>query len=56
MNVYVVSNKSDESTPWRVQPIGSYGGKVMCFISFYFRGKLGFLNCDICMCIDNISD
>ena len=37
-----------------VKPIGAHGGEVMYFGSFYFRGKLGFLNCyDICMCVVN---
>ena len=34
--------------------IGAHGGKVMYFVSFCFRGELGFLNCvDICMCVVN---
>ena len=37
-----------------MQPIGARGGKVMYFGSFYFRGELGYLNCDdICMCVVN---
>ena len=36
-------------TPCLVQPISMYGGEVM-----YFRGDLGFLNCDgICMNVVN---
>ena len=37
-----------------MRPIGAHVGKVMYFGSFYFRGELGFLNCDdICMCVVN---
>ena len=40
-------------SPSLVQPIGAHGSVVMYFGSFYFRGELGFLNCDICMCVVN---
>ena len=37
-----------------MQPIGTHGGEVMYFGCVYFRGNLGFLNCDdICMCVVN---
>ena len=46
---YVVSNECDEPTSGLVQPIGAHCCEVM-----YFRGELGFLNCDyICMCVVN---
>ena len=46
----VVSNECDEPThPCLLQPIG----EVMYLGSFCFRGELGFLNCDICMCVVN---
>ena len=45
----VVSNECNDPTSCLVQPIGTHGGEVM-----YFRGELGFLNCDdICMCVVN---
>ena len=32
----------------------SHGGDIMYFVSFCFRGELGFLKCDdICMCVVN---
>ena len=37
-----------------MQPIVAHCCKVMCFGCFYFRGELGFLNCDdVCMCVVN---
>ena len=37
-----------------MQLIGAHGSKVMYFGNFWFRGELGFLNCDdICMCVMN---
>ena len=37
-----------------MQPIGAHGGEVMYFRRVFFRGELGFLNCDdICMCVVN---
>ena len=50
---YVASDECDEPTPCLVRPIGAHGGEVMYFGSFCFRGELGFLNCDICMCAVN---
>ena len=41
----VVSNECNEPTNCFVQPIGAQGGDVIYFLSFYFRGGLGFLNC-----------
>ena len=35
-----------------MQPIGAYGGEVMYFGCFCFRGELGFLDCDD-MCVVN---
>ena len=44
----------DEPSPCIMQHIGAHGSKVMHFVSFGFRGELGFLNCDdICMCVVN---
>ena len=38
-----------------MQPIGAHGGEVMYFRRLYFRGELGFLNCDdIGMCVVNM--
>ena len=37
----VVSNECDYPTPCLVQPLGAHGAEV-----FYFRGEVGFLNCD----------
>ena len=35
-----------------MQSIGAHGVNVMYFVSFCFRGELGFLNCEaICMCV-----
>ena len=43
---------SNEPTSSLVQPIGTHGGEVMYFWCVYFRGVLGFLNCDdICICV-----
>ena len=51
---YVVSNERDEPTSCLVQPIVAHCCEVMYFGCFYFRGELGFLNCDdICMCVVN---
>ena len=37
-----------------MQPIGTHGSEVMYFGRVYFRGEIGFLNCDdICMCVVN---
>ena len=51
----VVSNECHENTtPCRLQPIGTHGGEVMYFGCVFFRGELGFLNCDdIGMCVVN---
>ena len=50
----VVSNECNKPTSCIVQPIGKYGGEVMYFGCVFFRGELGFLNCDdICMCVVN---
>ena len=35
-----------ETAPCLVHPIGAQGGEVMYFVSFCFRGELGYLNCD----------
>ena len=48
-----VSNECNEPTSCHVQPIGTHGGEVMYFGCDCFRGVLGFLNCDICMCVVN---
>ena len=53
---YVVSNsnKCDEPTSCRVQPIGAHCCEVLYLGRVCFRGELGFLNCnDICMCVVN---
>ena len=42
----VVSNECNGSNSFLVQPIGAHGGEVMYFGGVYFRGELGFLNCD----------
>ena len=50
----VVSNECNEPTSCLVQPIGTHGGEVMYFGCVFFRGELGFQNCDdICMCVVN---
>ena len=50
----VVSNEYNEPTSCFVQPIGTHGGEVMYIWCVFFRGELGFLNCDdICMCVVN---
>ena len=50
----VVSYKYNEPTSCLVQPIDTHGGEVMYFGCVWFRGKLGFLNCDdICICVVN---
>ena len=49
----VVSNVCDEPTSCLVQPIGAHCCEVMYFGCFDFRGELGFLNCDVCMCVVN---
>ena len=50
----VVSNECNETTSYIVQPIGTYGGEIMYLGCVFFRGELGFLNCDdICMCVVN---
>ena len=37
-----------------MQPIGTHGGDVMYVGCVFFRGELGFLNCDyIYMCVVN---
>ena len=42
------------TTTCLVQPISTHDSEVMYFGSVYFRGELGFLNCDdICMCVVN---
>ena len=48
----VVYNEYNEPTSCLVWPIGTHGGEVMCFGCVYFRGELGFLNCDD-MCVLN---
>ena len=49
----VVSNECNEPTSCLVQPICMHGGEVMYFGCVCFRGELGILNCDICMCVVN---
>ena len=50
----VVSNECDDAISYLVQPIVAHCCEVMYFGCFYFRGELGFLNCDeICMCVVN---
>ena len=50
----LVSNACNESTSCLVQPIVTHGGEVMYFGCVFFRGELGFLNCDdICICVVN---
>ena len=49
----VVSNECKEPTSCLVQTIGTYSGEVMYFGCVCFRGELGFMNCDICMCVVN---
>ena len=36
-----------------MQPIGTHGSEVMYVGCVCFRGELGFLNYDICMCVVN---
>ena len=44
-----VSNECNEQTSCNVEHIGSHCCEVM-----FFRGELGFLNCDdVCMCVVN---
>ena len=50
---YVVSDECDEPTSCLVQPIVAHCCEVMYFGRFDFRGELGFLNCDVCMCVVN---
>ena len=52
LNVIFVSNKCDEHTSCLVQLIGAHGGEVMYSGCFCLRGKIGFVNCDICMCCE----
>ena len=48
----VVSNECNEPTSCLVQTIGTHGG--LYFVCVFFRGELGFLNCDdIGMCVVN---
>ena len=48
----VVSNECNVPTSCLVQPIGTHGGECLHFGCVFFRGELGFLNCDdICMCV-----
>ena len=35
-----------------MQLVGAHGGEVMYFWRVCFMVALGFLNCDICMCVD----
>ena len=50
----VVSDECDEPTSCLMQHIVAHCCEVMSFGCFYFRGELGFLNCDdICMCVVN---
>ena len=45
--------RQQQPTSCIVQPIGAHGGEVMYFGCFWFRGELGFLDCDdICMCYE----
>ena len=49
-----VSNESNEPTSCLVKPIGTHGGEDMYFGCVWFRGELGFLNCDnIYLCVVN---
>ena len=52
---YVASNECDEPTSCLMQHIiCAHGGEVMYFVNFFFKGELGFLNCDdVCMCVVN---
>ena len=45
---------SNEPTSCLVPPIGAHCCEVMYFGCFGFRGELGFLNCDVCMCVVNM--
>ena len=50
----MLSLMSVMSLPLPVQSVGAHNGEVMFFWSIFFRGELGFLNCDdICMCVVN---
>ena len=50
----VVTNECNEPTSCLVLAIGTHGGEVVYFVCVFFRGELGFLNCDdICMCVVN---
>ena len=47
VNVIVSLNECNEPTSCLVQPIGTHVvSEVMYFGCVFFRGKLGFLNCD----------
>ena len=49
-----VSNECNVPTSCFVQPMSTHGGEIMYFGCVYFRGELGFLNCDdICKCVVN---
>ena len=49
----VVSNECSEPISCLVQTIGVHCCEVMYFGCLSFRGELGFLNCDVCMCVMN---
>ena len=54
VNVVLSTKECDEPYPCLVRHISVHDGEVMYFVSFCFRGELGFLNCDnICMCVVN---
>ena len=36
-----------------MRPISTHGGEIMYLGCFCFQGELGFLNCNICMCVVN---
>ena len=50
---YVCCNECNEPTSCLVQPIGVHCCEVMYFGCVVFRDELGFLNCDVCMCVVN---
>ena len=50
----VVSDECNEPTSCLVQPVSTHGGEIMYLGCVFFRGELGFLNCDdIFMCVVN---
>ena len=50
-----VSNECNEPTSCLAQAIGTNGGEVMYFGCVFFKGELGFLNCDnICIYVQPV--